>query len=106
MSQPETPGREPPNPERKSDSALLCFGIGVGLMFLAWLMGFGGVLAAALSGGNPAAVAGGVAMLILLPLTAVSGFVLALIGGIWMLLRVIADQRASDGRDYGRDVER
>lgn len=99
MSRPEIP-----NPERKSDAALLCFCIGAGLAIVAWFLGVGGVMAAALSGGDPVLVAGGIGALIALPLAALAGFVLMLIGGIWIFLRVLADRGAPDR--YSRDVER
>lgn len=103
MSQP----KEPPNPERRSDAALLCLFIGFGLMGLAWLLGVGSVLAMAMSGETDIAVeAGGMAALILLPLTAVLGFVFALAGSIWLVIRVIADQTGAHHKDRYRDVER
>jgi hypothetical protein len=94
---------EGPNPERRSNNALLCFCIGAGLAGLAYLLGVGAVVAAALGAGDPAAVAGSVVAAIGLTLAALSGFVLMAIGAIWMLARVIADQ--SGDKSY-RDVER
>jgi hypothetical protein len=99
MNQPETP-----NPEHKSNNAILCFSIGAGLLGLSWLLGFGSTLALALSGGALPAVAGGVGAMIAVVLAGVSGFILMAVGGVWMMVRVIADQRASDR--YSRDVER
>jgi hypothetical protein len=102
MSQPE-----PRNPERRSDAALLCLSIGIGLMILSWFLGVGAALATALSGGAPAAVAGGIAAFIALILAAVTGMVLSLIGGLWLLVRVIADQREEHSKErYSREVER
>ncbi|MBI1250656.1 MAG: hypothetical protein GC189_04205 [Alphaproteobacteria bacterium] len=111
MTQPEPPlsERAPqrPNPERRSDAAILCFLIGAGLIGAAWLLGLGGVLAMALSGGAEGAIAGGLASLILLPLTAAVGLLLLVIGGIWIVVRVIADSREHDAQErYSRDVER
>lgn len=102
----DKPEPERPNPERRSDSALLCFSIGVALVVLAWFLGVGGVLTAVLSGGAPAAVAGGLAALILLPLTAIAGLVMALIGMIWLVFRVIVDQREAHANERYHDVER
>jgi uncharacterized RDD family membrane protein YckC len=91
------------NPERRSDAALLCLLIGLGLMGLAWFLGVGGVMATVMSGGDPVALTGGLAALILPPLTAVAGAILALVGFIWICIRVVADQTESSR--YG-DVER
>ncbi|MDX2237853.1 MAG: hypothetical protein NW203_09855 [Hyphomonadaceae bacterium] len=105
MSQPE--GSQTPNPERRSDAAILCLLIGAAMIGLAWLLGVGGVMALALSGGVDGAAAGGLASLIILPLTAVAGFILCVIGGVWLFVQVVADSREHAGRErYGRDVER
>ncbi len=101
MSQPEGP-----NPEHRSNNALLCFCIGAGLAGLAYFLGIGTVIGAAFSGGNPAALVGGIIAAIGLALLAASGFVLMLVGGVWMLLRVIADQRGESSEKRYRDVER
>jgi hypothetical protein len=108
MSQPEPqPPPAPRNPERRSDAALLCLFIGMGLMVCAWFLGFGAALATAISGGAPAAVAGGVGAFIALILAAGSGLVLLLVGAIWLLVRVIADQREEHAKErYSREVER
>ncbi len=98
---------ETPNPERRSDAALLCFGIGVALAGLSWLLGVGSVLTAALSGGSPVAIAGSVAAMIALLICGALGFVFMAIGGLWLVVRVIMDQRQEQARDrYSRDVER
>lgn len=98
---------EAPNPERRSDSALLCFCAGLGLLGLSWLLGVGGVLAAALSGGDPAAIAGSLAALIGLGLAGIGGAILTLVGGVWLFVRVIADSREANSKErYARDVER
>jgi hypothetical protein len=97
---------QPPNPEQRSDGALLCFAIGAGLVVLSWLLGIGGVLTTALSGGDPAAIAGGIGMLIALPLTAIAGIILAIVGGVWMLARVVADSRDDREEKRYRDIQR
>lgn len=95
-----------PNPERRSNNALLCFCIGLGLAGLAYFLGVGAVIGAALGGGDPAALAGGVFAAIALALALASGFMLMLIGGVWMLVRVIADQRGDAEEKRYRNVER
>lgn len=102
MSQPEAP-----NPERRSDAALLCLMMGLGLLGLSWFLGFGAALAFAFSGGSPGAFAGGLGALVGLFLAFGSGVVLSLIGGVWLIARVIADQREEHDKErYSRDVER
>jgi hypothetical protein len=101
MSSPDAP-----NPERKSNNAMLCFCIGVGFVALAYVFGFGAVLATAMSGGDPAAIVGGLAALIILGLAAVCGTILMLVGGVWMVVRVIADQAGDKQEQRYRDVER
>jgi len=91
------------NPEHRSNNALLCFCIGAGLCILAWFAGVGAVMAAAFTGGDPTVVVGGMLATIGLVLLGMSGFVLMLIGGVWMFLRVVADQT---GENRYRDVER
>ena len=101
MSKPEAP-----NPERRSDSALLCLGIGVCLMGLSWFLGVGGTLATLFAGG-PEVMAGGIAGLLLLPLVAMCGMVMFFVGAIWILVRVLIDQREEHHKErYSRDVER
>ncbi|MBL8548511.1 MAG: hypothetical protein JNJ73_00895 [Hyphomonadaceae bacterium] len=114
MSQPNAPDpadapnpAKIPNPERRSDAALLCLCIGLGLLGLAWFLGVGGVLATAFSGGSPAGIAGGVGAFIGLILAAVCGALLALVGAVWLFVRVIADQREDHSKErYSREVER
>ena len=96
----------PPNPERRSTAALICFCIGAGLCFLAWFMGVGTVMAAAFSGNDVALVAGGLVAAIGLALGVTIGFILMLVGGIWMVIQVIADQRGEVSEKRYRDVER
>ena len=97
---------EPPNPEQRSNGALLCLSIGAGLVVLSWFLGIGGVLTTAFGGGDPAAMAGGIGMLIALPLTALAGIILAVIGGVWMLARVVADSRDDGEEKRYRDIQR
>jgi hypothetical protein len=94
MSRPEAP-----NPEQKSNNAMLC----LGLLVLTWFLGVGTAFTAAMSGGL-AGVAMGVIGGIVLMLAACSGVVLMIVGTIWIVLRVIADQRGA--RDPYRDVQR
>jgi len=95
------------NPERRSDSAVLCFSIGVGLAALSWFLGVGGALSTIVSGGWTPAVAGGVAMFLLVPVTALLGAIFIGVGILWMVIRVIVDQRDDHKTDrYSRDVER
>ncbi|MGE0596528.1 MAG: hypothetical protein AB7P07_09180 [Hyphomonadaceae bacterium] len=102
MSQPEAP-----NPESRSNGALICLGLGGLLLVLAWVLGVGGVLATAAAGGDPAAMAGGIGALIALPLTMIAGLILVLVGGVWMFARVVADSReGADKERYTRDVQR
>jgi hypothetical protein len=95
-----------PNPEKKSDNAILCFSIGAGLAFLAYMLGFGGAVTLALSGGDAAALVGGVMAMIALVLAGVSGFVLMAVGGVWMILRVLADRASDKDEARYRDVQR
>lgn len=97
---------EGPNPERRTTNAILCFCIGATLAGAAWFFGVGAVIGAALSGGNPAVVVGGMIAALGLVLASVAGGVLMLIGTIWMLIQVIADQRGEPSEKRYRDVER
>ncbi|HCK84291.1 MAG TPA: hypothetical protein DHW63_07185 [Hyphomonadaceae bacterium] len=94
------------NPEHRSNNAMLCFCLGVGLCAAAYFFGIGAVLAAALSGGDPGIVVGGMLAAVGLVLMGVSGFVLMAVGGVWMVLRVIADQSGDANEKRYRDVER
>jgi len=102
MSLPESPR----NPEQRTTNAILCFCIGAGLAFLAWFLGVGTVIGAALSGGDPAVVVGGAIAAIGLVLAGVAGGALMFIGTIWMLIQVIADQTSEKSEKRYRDVER
>lgn len=97
---------EPRNPEHRSSNALLCFCIGAGLCGLAYVLGIGAVIGAALSGGDPAVVVGGLFAAIGIGLAGIAGFIMMLIGGVWMLLQVIADQSGDAEEKRYRDVER
>lgn len=101
MNPPETR-----NPEHRSTNAILCFCIGAGLCTLAYFLGVGAVIGAAFSGGDPALVVGSVFAAIGLAFAVFSGVILMLIGGIWMFVQVIADQRGDASEKRYRDVER
>lgn len=94
------------NPEHRSNNAMLCFCLGAALCGAAYFLGIGAVLATAFSGGNPAIVVGSVIGAIGLVLMGVSGFALMIVGGVWMVLRVIADQSGDANEKRYRDVER
>lgn len=95
------------NPERRSDAALLCLMIGGGLIGLAYFLGIGAIAIALISGLNPVTAAGSLGVAIAAPLALVCGFILMVIGGVWILGRVIADSRGEAVADrYSRDVER
>ncbi len=97
---------EDKNPEHRSNNAMLCFCLGAGLCAGAYFLGMGAVLAAALGGGDPGLVVGGMLAAVGLVLMGVSGFVLMAVGGIWMVLRVIADQSGDANEKRYRDIER
>jgi uncharacterized membrane protein len=94
------------NPERRTTNAIICFSIGAGLAFLSWMLGVGTVMGAALSGGDPAALVGGAIAAVALVLAGIAGGALMLIGTIWMLIQVIADQTGEKSEKRYRDVER
>ena len=94
------------NPEHRANNAILCFCIGMALAGGAYFLGVGAVLAAALSGGDPAIVVGGVLAALGLVLMGVAGFVMMLVGAVWMALRVIADQSGDADEKRYRKVER
>ncbi len=96
----------PPNPEHRSTNALLCFCLGFGLSALAYFLGVGALIATFLSGGDPAVAVGSLFAAIGLALLGVSGFILMAIGGIWMVIRVIADQTGDKSEKRYRDVNR
>ncbi len=98
-----TPDR---NPESRSNNAMLCFCLGAGLAALAYFLGIGAVIGAALSGGDPVSIAGSVVAAIGLALLGVSGFVLMAVGGVWMVVRVIADQAGDASEKRYRNIDR
>ncbi|MBI1187409.1 MAG: hypothetical protein GC206_08795 [Alphaproteobacteria bacterium] len=106
MNAPDPSATEKPNPERRSNSALLCLCIGIGLIFLAQFLGVGVAFTAALSGGSPVAVVGGLGAFIGIMFAVVAGVILSLIGGIWLAIRVIADQTGDKEERRYRNVER
>ena len=96
-----------PNPERRSDSAVLCLSIGFGLMALSWFLGLSGALTAIFSGGWTPALAGGLMAFILVPVAGLLGVLFCVVGIVWIVIRVIVDQRRDHATDrYSRDVER
>lgn len=101
MSQPEE-GR---NPERRSTAALICLCLGGGLLWLSGFLGFGAALSAALQASAPGAAMG---LLLGAGMAAVGagllGFVLAVVGAIWLVVQVIVDQTGKD--QYSSRVER
>jgi hypothetical protein len=94
------------NPEHRSNNAMLCFCIGAGLCGLAYVLGVGAVLGAVFSGGNPAVVVGGLLAAIGITLAGVVGLVMMVIGGVWMIARVVADQTGDASEKRYRDIER
>jgi hypothetical protein len=101
MSRPEAR-----NPEHRSSSPMILFCTGAGLCLLAYFLGVGTVIGAVLTGGDPAIVVGGLLAAIGLALATVVGFLLMLIGGVWMVGQVIADQSGGAEEKRYRDVER
>ncbi len=100
MNQPE-----PPNPERRSNNAMLCLCTGLGLLVLTWFFGVGSVFTAALSGGL-AAIAMGVLGAVALMLGAAAGVVMMLVGVVWIVIRVVSDQTSDESRQRYKDVQR
>lgn len=94
------------NLEHRSSNALLCFCIGAGLCTLAYVLGIGAAIGVAMSGGDPTIAVGGLFAAIGIGFAGVSGFIMLVIGGVWMLLQVIADQRGGSEEKRYRDVER
>lgn len=95
------------NPERRADAAILCWGIGVGLLCLAWVLGLFGSLAAAFSLGSLPATGSALAAVILAPITIGLGLVFCFSGFVWMIVRAVADQAGDrEGRHYSKNVER
>lgn len=101
-----SPSEPPRNPEHRSTNAIFCFCIGAGLACLAWFLGVGTVIGAALNGSDAAIVVGGAIAALGLVLLSICGGVLMFVGAIWMLIQVIADQRGEPSEKRYRDVER
>lgn len=85
---------------------MILFCTGAGLCLLAYFLGVGTVIGAVLTGGDPAIVVGGLLAAIGLGLATVVGLLLMLIGGVWMIGQVIADQSGGAEEKRYRDVER
>jgi hypothetical protein len=85
---------------------MILFCTGAGLCALAYFLGVGAVIGALVSGGDPVMVVGSVFAAIALGLATVVGLLLMLIGGIWMVGQVIADQSGGADEKRYRDVER
>lgn len=100
MPQPER------NPEHRSSAPMLLFCTGAGLGILAYFLGVGAVIGVVISGGDPAIVVGSMLAAVSLGLALVIGFLLMLIGGIWMIGQVIADQSGGAEEKRYRDVDR
>lgn len=85
---------------------MILFCTGAGLCTLAYFLGVGAVLGALFTGGDPALVVGGLLAAISLAIATVLGLALMLIGGVWMIGQVIADQSGGAEEKRYRDVER
>jgi len=96
----------PRNLERRSSGAMITFCAGAGFCILAYFLGIGAVLGAALSGGDPAMVAGSIFGAIGVAIMGVIGFIMLLVGGVWMIIQVVADQSGGVEEKRYRDVER
>ena len=96
---------ESPNPERRSNNAMICLCTGLGLLVLTWLLGVGTAFTAALSGGLAGAAVGVLGGIVLI-LAACSGVVLMFVGIIWIVIRVISDQTGDESRQRYTDVQR
>lgn len=94
------------NPEHRSSGPMILFCTGAGLCVLAYFLGVGAVIGAMFTGGDPALVVGGLLAAISLGIATVLGLVLMLIGGVWMIGQVIADQSGGAEEKRYRDVER
>ncbi len=94
------------NPEHRANNAILCFCLGLALAGGAYFLGVGAVLATALSGGDPAVVVEGALAAVALVLMGVAGFIMMLVGAVWMALRVIADQSGDANEKRYRNIER
>jgi hypothetical protein len=97
---------EAPNPERGANAPIICIGVGAGLLVLTWFFGIGGVMVAALAGGDAMLSAGGLFALIMLPLAALVGFLLVIVGGVWLFARVVADSTDAHSKERYKNVQR
>jgi len=97
---------ERPNPEQRSNAAIWCFCLGAGLCVLAYVLGIGAVIGAALSGNDPALLSGSVLGAFVVGMMGLLGFLMLIVGGIWMIVQVIADQSGGAEEKRYRDVER
>ncbi|GIK50748.1 MAG: hypothetical protein KJZ75_15130 [Hyphomonadaceae bacterium] len=95
-----------PNPEQRSNNAMLVFCAGAGLCILAYVLGVGAVIGAAFSGGDPAVVVGSVFGAVGVALMGVVGVLMLIVGGVWMIVRVIADQSGGAEEKRYRDIQR
>lgn len=89
------------SPERKSYAPTLVFGAGTALVGLSWFFGVG----AAVTGVNGAAAAIGTGIVVMVG-AAILGAILMIVGGVWMIVRVIADQTENPEEKRYRNVER
>ena len=96
---------EPPNPERRSTNAMFCFCIGLGILALTWFLGVGTAFTATLSGGLTG-VAMGVFEGFALMFGELAGVLMMLIGLVWIVAQVIADQTSERQRERYKDVQR
>ena len=85
---------------------MILFCTGAGLCTLAYFLGVGAVIGALFTGGDPALVVGGLLAAIALGLATAVGLLLMLIGGVWMIGQVIADQSSGADEKRYRDIER
>jgi hypothetical protein len=96
---------EAPNPERRSNGAVLCVAAGVIILGACYFLGLGAALSLAWNGEtgfNLAALGPALAVVAF----AIAGVLLTLGGGIWMLVQVIADATQANATERYKDVER
>jgi hypothetical protein len=94
---------EKPNPEKRSNGAMIVFCTGLGLCALAWFLGVSTAFTAAFTGGLSGAATGFIGGIALI-LSVCVGVVLMLVGTVWIVIQVLADQTTT--RDRYRDVQR
>lgn len=93
-----------PNPERRSSPAMWCLALGMALLGVAWLFGFGGAIAAAIA--NRGELDPNTAAWLPAFGAFTVGFILSAVGLIWVVIQVIADARSANASERYRDVER